>query len=185
MAADRAIECNHIQLRPVTYIGFCDLTHNLFRDLRRFLARHTDRNRSLDMPHCTRDTLYRVRLEYPAALVMARNLQLYKSQGRAKCCTCHRDHPAYGYRNLRYCDASDAGCLSRDIWARHRTLALRADITLQWRGSTSAASISTATDRMIRSIDSTIRNLSFLRTRMPSAPVKGPLLTRTRWPIFK
>ena len=57
--------------------------------------------------------------------------------------------------------------------------------TTQFRGSTSATSTSTATERMMRSMDRTIRECSFLRTRIPSIPASGPQRTRTRRPILK
>jgi len=48
--------------------------------------------------------------------------------------------------------------------------------------STSHSSTSTATERISRSMESTRRNLSLRRTRIPVAPAMGPLLTRTRRP---
>ena len=52
-------------------------------------------------------------------------------------------------------------------------------------GSSSSASTSTATDRIIRSSEITNRAPFFFRARTPSIPASGPVLTRTRRPTVK
>ena len=58
-------------------------------------------------------------------------------------------------------------------------------LTLSYAEATSAASTSTAIERISTSREITTRSLSFFRSRIPSVPAIGPCTTRTRCPTRK